>query len=166
MVRLLIGGFDMRNEFDFSPYRRTTVGFDRLFDLLESATGTDGADSYPPFDLRKESDDRYEITLAVAGFARGELDIVAQQNLLVVRGRKSETEEGGHVLHRGIAARSFERRFQLGDFVEVDTARYENGLLVIGLRREVPETMLPRRIAIGAAAAKDRLESPREEPAA
>lgn len=149
----------MRTNFDFSPYRRSTVGFDRLFDMLEASTrGGDGADGWPPFDLMKDGDDRYRITIAVAGFRPDEIEIIAQQNQLTVSGRKSEQEEDGRYLHRGIATRSFERRFQLADFIEVRSARFENGLLEISLQREVPEAMKPRKIEIGGSAANDRIE--------
>ncbi len=142
----------MRTNFDFTPYRRSTVGFDRLFDLLENSARAEAVDGYPPFDLVKDGDDSYRITLAVAGFRPDEIEIVAQQNQLVVTGRKEEgaTQEG--YLHRGIAARPFERRFQLADFIEVRSASFENGLLTIGLQREIPEAMKPRRIDIGTAA--------------
>jgi molecular chaperone IbpA len=136
----------MRNNFDFAPYRRSTVGFDRLFNLLE--TGLREDDAYPPFDIVREGEDRYRITLAVAGFRPAEIEIVAQQNQLVVSGRKADDKDEGHYLHRGIAARSFERRFQLADFVEVGAARFEDGLLGISLQRVVPEAAKPRKIAI------------------
>ena len=142
----------MRTNFDFTPYRRSTVGFDRLFDLLESSTRSEGGDGYPPFDLVKDGDDSYRITLAVAGFAPDEIEIVAQQNQLVVTGRKDDGGSSEGYLHRGIAARPFERRFQLADFIEVRSARFENGLLTIALKREVPEAMKPRRIEIGSPA--------------
>ena len=112
--------------FDFTPYRRSTVGFDRLFDLLETGTRADASEGYPPFDIEKSGEDQYQITLAVAGFAPGEIDIVAQQNQLTVTGRKAdEDKDAGRFLHRGIATRAFERRFQLADFVVVDGARFD-----------------------------------------
>lgn len=143
----------MRTNFDFTPYRRSTVGFDRLFDLLEGSVRNELGDGYPPFDLEKTDEDSFRITLAVAGFRPEEIEIVAEQNQLKVIGRKPE-ESGSaeRYLHRGIAARPFERRFQLADFVEVRSATFENGLLTIALRREVPEAMKPRRIEIGAPA--------------
>lgn len=153
----------MRTNFDFTPYRRSTVGFDRLFDMLESSMRPDGVDGYPPFDLQKDGDDSYRITLAVAGFRSDEIEVVAQQNQLVVTGRKQESAEEGRYLHRGIAASSFERRFQLADFIEVQSARLDNGLLTISLRREIPEAMKPRRIELGGAPANDRLEAPKAE---
>ena len=146
----------MRTNFDFTPYRRSTVGFDRLFDMLESNQRTDSADGYPPFDLRRDGDDSYQITLAVAGFRPDEIEIVAHQNQLTVSGKKNEQGEDGSYLHRGIAARPFERRFQLADFVEVRSAAFEHGLLTIALRREIPEAMKPRKIEIDGGPANDR----------
>jgi molecular chaperone IbpA len=148
----------MRTNFDFSPYRRSTVGFDRLFDILEASVRND-ADGWPPFDLERESEDSYRITIAVAGFRPDEIEIVAQQNQLTVTGRKAEDPASRRFLHRGIASQAFERRFQLADFVEVQKARFENGLLIINLKREVPEAMKPRRIAIDGVG-KDRLSAP------
>jgi molecular chaperone IbpA len=146
--------------FDFTPYRRSTVGFDRLFDLLETGARHDVTDSYPPFDIEKSDDDRYAITLAVAGFAPDEIEIVAQQNQLTVTGRKAEdARDPARFLHRGIANRAFERRFQLADFVVVESARFDHGLLRIALKREVPEAMRPRKIAIEGTPANDLLEA-------
>ncbi len=137
------------NRFDFSPYRRSMVGFDRLFDMLENQSRTTSADNYPPFNIERRGDDAYRITLAVAGFKPADLDITAQQNLLVVQGRKGQEAEAGQFLHVGIAQRGFERRFELADYVKVANASLEDGLLVIDLVREVPEAMKPRKIAIG-----------------
>jgi molecular chaperone IbpA len=137
---------DMRTNFDLTPFRRSTVGFDRLFDLLENGTSL-VADSYPPFDIERQGEERYRITLAVAGFGPDEIEVTAQQNLLVVSGRKRE-EEAGQYIHRGIAARSFERRFGLADYVQVRSADLEDGLLSIELEREIPEEMKPRKIEI------------------
>ena len=141
----------MRNSFDWTPYRRSTVGFDRLFDFLE--TGGSGAENYPPFDIEKVADDHFRITLAVAGFKDGEIDITAQQNMLTVSGRKAPVAEGEgrQLLYSGIATRAFDRRFQLADFVRVDKADLADGLLTIDLVREVPEAMKPHKIAIGGA---------------
>ena len=137
------------NRFDFSPYRRSTVGFDRLFDLLEKLARNNAGDNYPPFNIERRGDDEYRITLAVAGFRPGDIDITAQQNLLVVHGRKrDESEADGEMLHVGIANRGFERRFELADFVRVENARLEDGLLAIDLVREVPEAMKPKKIAV------------------
>jgi molecular chaperone IbpA len=133
---------------DLTPYRRSTVGFDRLFDMLESNARAASSDNYPPFNLERLAEDRYRITLAVAGFTRDEIDITAQQNLLLVAGKKDEKASEGQLLHVGIANRSFERRFELADFVLVQDARLSDGLLVIDLAREVPEAMKPKTIAI------------------
>ena len=136
----------MRN-IDFTPYRHSTVGFDRLFDLLETSLPGQLGDNYPPFDLVQEGEDRYRITLAVAGFGPDEIDVTAQQNLLVVSGRKNE-DDGARFIHRGIAARSFERRFGLADYVQVKGAELKDGILSIELQREIPEAMKPRKIEI------------------
>jgi molecular chaperone IbpA len=134
---------------DFAPFRRSTVGFDRLFDFLESASRAE-QDNYPPFDIEKLGDDTYRITLAVAGFKRDEIEIVAHQNMLTVTGRRSEQKgRDGSYLHMGIATRAFERRFELADFVRVTGADLADGLLTIELAREIPEAMKPRKIAIG-----------------
>jgi len=148
--------------FDFTPYRRSTVGFDRLFDSLESASRAE-PDNFPPYDIEKLSDDSYRITLAVAGFRREEIDIVAHQNLLTISGRRGEDRnDNGNYLHVGIAARAFERRFELADFVRVTDADLADGLLRIGLRREIPEAMKPRRIEIGGAPAATIERGPAE----
>jgi molecular chaperone IbpA len=139
----------MRTNFDLTPFRRTTVGFDRLFDLLENGSSLFGGETYPPFDLQQDGEDHYRITLAVAGFGPDEIDITAQQNLLIVSGRKSEQDDDRNYIHRGIASRSFERRFALGDYVEVKGADMKDGLLLIDLAREVPEEMKPTKIQIG-----------------
>jgi len=134
--------------FDFTPYRRSTIGFDRLFEFLESAN-REQADNYPPYDIEKLSDDRYRITLAVAGFGPGDIDITARQNLLTVTGRKGESRNrDGNFVHVGIATRAFERRFELADFVRVEAADMQDGLLSIELVREIPDAMKPRKIEI------------------
>ena len=138
----------MRTNFDFTPFRRSTVGFDRLFDLLENGASWQGAENYPPFDLEQTDEDSYRITLAVAGFREDEIDITAQQNLLIVSGRKRD-EDDRRYIHRGIAARAFERRFALADFIQVRGAELKDGMLSIQLAREIPEEMKPRRIEIG-----------------
>ena len=136
--------------FDFTPYRRSTVGFDRLFDLLENANRANAGDNYPPFNIERLGEDAYRITLAVAGFKSADIDITAQQNLLVIQGRKGdEPANPSQFLHVGIAQRGFERRFELADFVRVEHAALEDGLLVIDLVREVPDAMKPRKITIG-----------------
>lgn len=147
------------NRFDFTPYRRNTVGFDRLFDLLENtARGSGSGDNYPPFNIERVSDDAYRITLAVAGFKPADIEITAQQNLLVVQGKKPEEARDGRMLHVGIAQRGFERRFELADYVRVAAANLEDGLLVIDLIREVPEAMKPKKIAIGSQASLSLVE--------
>ncbi len=138
------------SRFDFTPYRRSTVGFDRLFDLLENQARLNAGDNYPPFNISRRGDDIYRITLAVAGFRSQDIDITAQQNLLVVQGKKrDDAEDGSELIHVGIANRGFERRFELADFVRVESADLADGLLIIDLVREVPDAMKPRKIAVG-----------------
>ena len=141
----------MRTAFDFAPFRRSTIGFDRLFDMLESSAGA--VENYPPFDLVKIDDNRYRIDLAVAGFKPDEIDITAQQNQRVVSGSKGD-ENGADYIHRGIATRSFERRFGLADHIKVTGADIRDGLLSIELVREIPEAMKPRKISIGGGESK------------
>src|SRR4051794_32705417 len=136
----------MRTNLNFSPLFRSTIGFDRVFDLLENASRTQSFDSWPPYDIIRSSEDSYRITMAVAGFAESDLAITHEPNLLVVTGDKPEQE--GDYLHRGIPGTSFERRFELADHVKVANANLLNGLLTIDLVREVPEEMKPRKIAI------------------
>ncbi|WP_118856938.1 Hsp20 family protein [Sphingomonas mesophila] len=138
----------MRSAFDFAPFRRSTIGFDRLFDLLENSAAGAGGENYPPFDLVKVDDNKYRIDLAVAGFKPDEVDITAQQNQLVVTGRKGD-DNGADYIHRGIATRSFERRFGLADHIQVTSADMKDGLLSIELVREIPEAMKPKKISIG-----------------
>lgn len=138
------------NRFDLTPYRRSTVGFDRLFDLLENQVRTNSGDNYPPFNIERRGPDTYRITVAVAGFRSSDIDITAQQNLLVVQGRKRDESPEGEMLHVGIANRGFERRFELADYVRVERADLADGLLLIDLVREVPDAMKPKKIAIGA----------------
>ena len=141
----------MRSAFDFAPFRRSTVGFDRLFDMLENSNAGQSQENYPPFDLIKLGDNEYRIELAVAGFKPGEIDITAQQNVLIVSGKKAEESEnrGQDYIYRGIATRSFERRFALADHIQVRGADLKDGLLAIELVREIPEAMKPRKIEIG-----------------
>ncbi|MFD2182659.1 Hsp20 family protein [Rhodoplanes azumiensis] len=145
----------MRTTFDLTPLYRSTVGFDRLFSMLDQVAGYDGSgqgSSYPPYNIERTGENAYRITLAVAGFAAADLAIEAKENTLTVRGEKPAAkpeEKKGEVLYQGIAARAFERAFQLADFVEVRGASLENGLLHIDLVREIPEKMKPRQIAIG-----------------
>ncbi len=135
--------------FDLSPLFRTTVGFDRLNRLLDAAQTVDGSAGYPPYNIEKLDEDSYGITMAVAGFAEDDLDVTVKDNVLVVTGRigSKETNEKRY-LHRGIATRAFERRFELADHIHVTGARLENGLLHLELVREVPEELKPRKIAI------------------
>ena len=140
--------------FDLSPLYRSTIGFDRLFNLLDGMSNGDGQ-PYPPYNIERTGENAYRISMAVAGFSDQELDIQAKDNLLTVKGeKKDEKRSDGEVLYRGIAARGFERRFQLADYVEVTGASLENGLLHIDLVREIPETMKPRKINIGSGSAK------------
>ena len=152
----------MRSAFDFAPFRRSTVGFDRLFDMLENNGLGQGQENYPPFDLIKLGDNEYRIELAVAGFKPDELDITAQQNVLVVSGRKKDEaeEKGDNYIYRGIATRSFERRFALADHIQVRGADMKDGLLSVELVREIPEAMKPKKINIGGPAPKhDQIEA-------
>jgi molecular chaperone IbpA len=146
----------MRSAFDFAPFRRSTVGFDRLFDMLENSSVGQAQENYPPFDLIKKGDNDYCIQLAVAGFKPDEIDITAQQNVLIVSGRKSEEEsqKDGDFIYRGIANRSFERRFALADHIQVKGADLKDGMLAIDLVREIPEAMKPKKINIGGSAPK------------
>ena len=138
---------------DYSPLYRSTVGFDRLFSLLDNMSQPENTPSYPPYNIERTGEDSYRITMAVAGFAEKDIAIEAKQNALTVTAEKKDEEESDReVLFRGIAARSFERRFQLADHVEVKEASLENGLLHIDLVREIPEAMKPRKIAIGGSA--------------
>ncbi|MGO4559845.1 Hsp20 family protein [Rhizobiales bacterium 3FA27D7] len=141
---------------DFSPLYRSTVGFDRLFTMLDSLAQPEGGQSYPPYNIERTGEDSYRISMAVAGFAEDEVSIEAHRNVLTIKGeRKDETNgEGSEVLYRGIAARAFERRFQLADHVDVVGAALKNGLLHIDLKRNIPEELKPRKIAISAAPAK------------
>lgn len=137
----------MRN-FDFSPLYRASVGFDQLQSLLDNATREAQTSTYPPYNIERVDEHNYRISMAVAGFAEDDLEIEVKQNVLTVKGQKTEPEEQTNYLYQGIAARSFERRFQLADHVEVTGARLENGLLHVELQRQIPEEMKPRRIAI------------------
>ena len=153
---------------DFTPLSRSGIGFERLFDQLNNLQRADPGDPYPPYDILRLGEDAFRIRLAVAGFSPADLSIVAQQNLVTVIGRKPEN--GKHeYLYQGISARPFERRFSLADYVEVDGASYEHGLLQIDLVRRLPETMKPRRIEIGNVTAlpkRDRAKPAETEQAA
>ncbi len=143
--------------FDLTPLYRSTVGFDRLFSMLDQVGGLDPTPSYPPYNIERTSETGYRITIAVAGFSESDLSIETKENTLTVRGEKKdrvEPKQSTEVLYQGIAARSFERRFQLADHVEVKGAALESGLLHIDLVRELPEAMKPRQIPIGSRAPK------------
>jgi molecular chaperone IbpA len=136
--------------YDFAPLWRSTVGFDRLFELLNNTPSLEAQDNYPPYDIARSGEDTYRISLAVAGFSAADITITAQQNQLTVAGRKAQSKPDHEYLYQGISAREFERRFSLEDHVEVENASFENGLLQINLVRRIPEAMKPRRIQIGA----------------
>jgi molecular chaperone IbpA len=153
----------MRN-FDMTPLWRSTVGFDRLFDLIDDSLRLTGEDNYPPYNIEKVGDDEYRISLALAGFMPEEITVTAEQNMLTVEGRKGE--KGDHqYLYQGISARPFRRHFNLADYVEVKGASFENGFLQINLVRELPEAMKPRRIAIKSGAGNDNQQIERKEAA-
>jgi len=133
---------------DFTPLFRTAIGFDRLTEALESAYRADTGGGYPPYNIELTGEDQYRITMAVAGFTDDDLDIEVKQNILRVRGAKKDATPSGKFLHRGIATRSFEHRFQLADYVRVEGAELRDGLLHVDLVREIPEAMKPRRIEI------------------
>lgn len=136
--------------FDFSPLYRSTVGFDHLSSLMDAVTRTDNNQTtYPPYNIELLDKDQYQITMAIAGFAEDELDIQSEKQTLTVSGKKQADKAERNYLHQGIAARNFERRFQLADHVEVTTARLTNGLLHIDLTRRIPEAMKPKKISIG-----------------
>lgn len=134
--------------FDFAPLYRSTVGFDRLFNLLDNLGGPEDV-GYPPYNIERVAEDSYRITMAVAGFTRDEINVEVKETSLSVRGEKKPEEQKREFLHRGIAQRGFERRFQLADYVEVLGADLKDGLLHIDLKRNIPERMKPRTIAIG-----------------
>lgn len=152
----------MRSGLDFTPYRRSTVGFDRLFDMLESSSLGQQSENYPPFDLIRIDDNRFRIELAVAGFGRDDVDITAQENSLIIRGEKKD-EAGSDYIHRGIANRAFERKFALADHIQVRGADLRDGMLSIELEREIPEAMKPRKISIGGAEQPQTIESQAKE---
>jgi molecular chaperone IbpA len=142
--------------FDLAPLYRSTVGFDRLFSMLDNVAGFDAAPGYPPYNIERTGENAYRISIAVAGFAEPDISIVAKENTLTIKGEKQNKtdEKKGEVLYQGIAARAFERVFQLAEHVEVKGASLENGLLHVDLVREVPETKKPRQITIGNGKAK------------
>ncbi len=139
-------------QYDLSPLYRSTIGFDRLFSLLDQAGGQEAASvAYPPYNIERTGENAYRLTLAVAGFSEAELSIESRENALTIKGAKEAHKEGDatEMLYQGIAARAFERRFQLADHVQVTGARLENGLLHVDLVREIPEAQRPRQIPIG-----------------
>ncbi len=139
----------MRTTFDFTPLFRSSIGFDRMLNALEAASRVESIDNWPPYDIAKLGEDDYRITMAVAGFSQDDLTITQEQNMLMVSGQKPG-EDDSQYLHRGIAGRAFQRRFELADHVKVAGASLVNGLLTIDLKREIPEEMKPRRIEITA----------------
>jgi molecular chaperone IbpA len=135
--------------YDFSPLYRSTVGFDRLFDMLDQTARAETAPSWPPYNIERSGEDDYRITMALAGFSPDEIELVQKENTLFVAGHKASTQEqGSEVLHRGIATRPFRQSFNLAEHLRVTNARFEHGLLTIELKREVPEALKPRRIEI------------------
>ncbi|HET7886805.1 MAG TPA: Hsp20 family protein [Bradyrhizobium sp.] len=134
--------------YDFAPLWRSTIGFDRLFNLLDE-TQHRAEDNYPPYNIERLGEDRYQISLALAGYNRNEIAVTAEQNVLTVEGRKSDKDQHQY-LYQGISARPFKRQFNLADYVQVRTASFDNGLLQVELVREIPEAMKPKRIAINA----------------
>jgi molecular chaperone IbpA len=150
----------MRTNLDFSSLFRSSIGFDRVFDLLENVSRI-GADNWPPYDIAKLDDDNYCITMAVAGFSQDRLAVTHEPNLLVVSGAKA-AEDNRQYLYRGIADQAFEHRFELADYFDVAGAYLENGLLTIDLRREIPEDRKPRRIEIGTADGQQPMGEPRQ----
>jgi molecular chaperone IbpA len=137
--------------YDFAPLFRTAIGFDRLARLVDSATEAASAPAYPPYNIERTGEDSYRLVMAVAGFGHDDLDLVVKDNTLLVTGRVKGEANGGDVLYRGIAGRAFERRFVLADHIQVEGADLRNGLLMVQLRRVVPEALKPRRIAISGA---------------
>lgn len=143
--------------FDPTPFWRSTVGYDRLFDMLDQTAQYQANDTYPPYNIERADDDNYRITLALAGFSPDEITITAEQNVLTVEGSKAQKPETEY-LYQGISARPFRRVFNLAEYVQVKNAAFENGLLKVDLVREVPEAMKPRRIAINGNTSKPTIE--------
>ncbi len=133
---------------DLSPLFRSTIGFDRVSQLLESTLANDSAPTYPPYNIEQVGEDAFRIVMAIAGFSEADIEMVVKENTLFVSGKLAEKDGDVHYLHRGIAGRAFERRFELAEHIEVESARLENGLLVVELQREIPEALKPRNIAI------------------
>ncbi|MDG4876331.1 Hsp20 family protein [Mesorhizobium sp. WSM4935] len=159
----------MRTTLDFTPLFRSSIGFERMLSALEAASRGETIDSWPPYDIAKLGEDDYRITMAVAGFSQDDLTLTQEHNMLLVSGQKGG-EENGQYLHRGIASRTFQRRFELADHVKVVNARLVNGLLTIDLKREVPEAVKPRQIEIATSGKTTSKSSPKqieaEKPAA
>jgi len=155
----------MRN-LDLAPLFRASVGFDNLTRVLDAANRQDSVQAYPPYNIAKASDDAYRITFAVAGFSQDDIDVVIENNTLSVKGKVTPESEDVAYLHRGIAGRSFERRFQLADHIQVTDAIMENGLLHVDLKREVPEALKPRVVSISAASPTSQIEGSAEKKAA
>ena len=141
--------------YDFSPLFRSTIGFDRLFDLVETAQRA-AEDTYPPYNIERLAENRYQISLAIAGFSPDEVSVTAEQNVVTIEGSKADQAEP-EFLYRGISTRHFKRQFSLADYVQVKGATFDNGLLKIELVREIPEAMKPRRIAIAGASTRDNV---------
>jgi len=152
--------------FDLSPLYRSTVGFDRLFDMLDQTARLEAAPNWPPYNVEKIADDQYRITMAVAGFGPDDIEIVQKENTLTVTGQKHPEQENAQFLHRGIATRNFKQNFNLADYVKVTGAGIENGLLTINLVREVPEEMKPRRIEIATGGGQKTIEHEKHSKAA
>ncbi|NKB42863.1 MAG: Hsp20 family protein [Alphaproteobacteria bacterium] len=151
---------------DLAPLFRASVGFDNLTRVLDAAARQDSVQAYPPYNIAKASDDAYRITFAVAGFSQDDIDVVIENNTLSVKGKVAQESEDVAYLHRGIAGRSFERRFQLADHIQVIDATMENGLLHVDLKREVPEALKPRVVSISKASSTPKIEGSVEQKAA
>jgi molecular chaperone IbpA len=154
---MLLKGEQTMRHVDFSPFYRSTVGFDRLFSMLDQLATPEGAQTYPPYNIERTGEDAYRISMAVAGFSDKEISLEAHRNVLTVKAEKAAEEDGdsAEFLYRGIASRAFERRFQLADHVEVKGAELKNGLLHIDLKRNIPEELKPRKIAISSTREKE-----------
>ena len=154
------------NTLDFAPLFRTAIGFDRLAGQLETARNVGDTPGYPPYNIEKTAEDSYVLTMAVAGFGPGDIDVVARENVLTVAGRAPQAPEAGRYLHRGIAGRAFERRFVLADHIVVEGATLENGLLQLGLKRVVPEALKPRQIPVQAGRPQPQIAVNEQAPTA
>lgn len=149
---------------DFAPLYRNTIGFDRMFNLLDNAMKSENVSAgYPPYNIEVVAENKYAITLAVAGFAEEDIHIQVNQGVLTVTGRKAKDEQAKQYLHQGIANRAFERKFNLADHIEVTSASLENGLLTVGLVKEIPEAMKPRTIQVNGRQPREALESQKSD---